>query len=189
MPWLTEQDEQNYGRELIDVTQRAAMHALAPVVQSLEQQNANLQWQVARETRARLDAAVSSAIPNYREIDANPEWLRWLGQRDALSGRTRQDLLNEAMSAGTASRVIGFFRAFLQEQAASPTSRAHRGGGDSRSNTIPAGKTYTRAEIADLYSQHRRGKWRGREAEWQAIESDLVRAAAEGRVLEPYMTK
>ena len=41
--YLTEQDVQNYGNELIDVTQRAALHAVAPQLQELEQQNAELQ--------------------------------------------------------------------------------------------------------------------------------------------------
>lgn len=181
--YLTSDDVQNYGSDLVDFAQRAAANALAPAVQVLEQQNNNLQRQIARETRARLDAALEAAIPNFREIDASPEWLRWLGQKDSLSGRTRQDLLNEACSAGAANRVIGFFRAFLQEQAASPAARAHhRGSGDSRSSAPPAGKIYTRAEIARLYAQHLRGAYRGREATWAEQEADIIAAGREGRI-------
>ena len=29
--WLTEQDRENYGDELLDVSQRAALHALARI--------------------------------------------------------------------------------------------------------------------------------------------------------------
>ena len=98
--YLTEQDVQNYGNELIDVTQRAALQAVAPQLQEIEQQNAELQRRLAKEARRRLDQAVEMAVPNYREIDRDPRWHRWLLGVDVLSGRVRQQLLNEAISVG-----------------------------------------------------------------------------------------
>jgi hypothetical protein len=52
-----------------DFAQRAALHAVGPHLQASEQQNLELQNRLAREARARLDAAVERAVPNYREID------------------------------------------------------------------------------------------------------------------------
>jgi hypothetical protein len=92
MAWLTETDVQNYGSELIDVTQRAALHAVAPHLQAIEQQNAELRQRLAKESRHRLDQAVEAAIPSYREIDRDPHWHRWLLGTDALSGEIRQRL-------------------------------------------------------------------------------------------------
>jgi len=69
MAWLTQDDVNNYGSELIDVTQRAALHALAPELQDIRQQNAELQRRLAQEARRNLDAAVERLIPNYREVD------------------------------------------------------------------------------------------------------------------------
>ncbi|MGB9317977.1 MAG: hypothetical protein WCB62_23605, partial [Pseudolabrys sp.] len=54
------------------------MHAVAPHLQASEQQNLELQNRLAREARARLDAAVERAVPNYREIDQDPRWHQWL---------------------------------------------------------------------------------------------------------------
>ena len=34
--WLTNEDVQNFGTELLDVSQRAALHAVAPALQNLE---------------------------------------------------------------------------------------------------------------------------------------------------------
>jgi hypothetical protein len=124
--YLTQQDVQDYGTELIDVVQRGALHAVAPQLQNLEQQNIELQRRLARESRARLDAVVEQAVPNYREIDNTPHWHRYLLTVDPLSGRVRQTLLNDAIASGTTHRVISFFRQFLQ---GGPRGRARPGRG------------------------------------------------------------
>ena len=53
--YLTEQDEQTYGRELIDFATRAAAQTVAPHLQYLEAQNASLRQQLNREQRHRVD--------------------------------------------------------------------------------------------------------------------------------------
>ena len=82
-----------------DFAQRAALHAVAPHLQASEQQKLELQNRLAREARARLDAAVERTVPNYREIDQEPRWHNWLRSVDPLSGRVRQTLLDEASPA------------------------------------------------------------------------------------------
>jgi len=67
--YLTQSDVDAYGGELVNFAQRAAIHAITPQLQNLEQQNATLRQQLAREARHRLDQAVEAAVPNYREID------------------------------------------------------------------------------------------------------------------------
>jgi hypothetical protein len=34
-----------------------------------------------------------------------------------------------------------------------------------------------------MYEQHRQGAWAGREAEWQKLEYEIIRAGAEGRIV------
>ena len=204
--YLTEQDVQNYGSELIDVTQRAALHAVAPKLTELEQQNRELQQRLAKEARRALDQAVEIAVPNYREIDRNPRWHNWLLGIDVLSGRVRQVLLNEAISAANAPRAISFFKSFLAEEVATghrelaPTQqvappreaaidlatlaapgRARPAtGGDA---SLPANKpVYTHARIKELYELKRKGAYVGRETEWARQEADIYVAQREGRV-------
>ena len=205
--YLTDTDIENYGSELIDVTQRAALQAVAPHIQQVEQQNAELQRRLAIEARRRLDQAVELAVPNFKEIDNNPRWHRWLLGVDVLSGRVRQQLLNEAISAASAPRVISFFRGFLNEEAATghteSASPAQQPAAP-RAATIPlaslaapgrarpatGGDTafppdkpiYTRAQIAQLYRQHQKGAYVGREAEWQRQDADIIAASREGRI-------
>jgi hypothetical protein len=205
--YLTQEDVQNYGNELIDVTQRAALHAIAPHLMSLEQQNAELQARLAKEARRNLDQQVEMAVPNYRDIDRDPRWHRWLLGVDVLSGRVRQQLLNEAISSVSAPRVISFFRGFLNEEVATghndsapishqpaapretavdlrslatPGRARPATGGDA--SLPPERPFYTRAQIRDLYSAHRKGAYVGREAEWARQDADIIAAGREGRI-------
>jgi hypothetical protein len=182
--YLTRTDLENYGSDLLDVTQRAALHAVAPHLQNLEQQNAELQRRLAKEARHRLDSQIERALPNYREIDRDPHWHRWLLGYDTYTGLVRQQLLNNAIASGDANRVVAFFRGFQQEAGATqPPSAAP---GRARSSGRPV---YTREQIGQLYEAHRKGAYVGREQEWARIEADIFRAQREGRVEGVYLTK
>jgi hypothetical protein len=178
---LTSDDYQNYGSDLINFAQRAAAQALSPHLQSLEQQNAALAQRLAQESRHRLDQTVEQAVPNYREIDRDPGWHRWLLSTDALSGCARQQLLNDAIARGDAPRVIGFFHSFMREAGGPADHQAPAQPRQPRASA-PSGRIYSRREISKLYDQHRRGAYNGREAEWQRQEFDIIRAGAEGRI-------
>lgn len=207
--FITDQDVQNYGSDLVDFTQRAAAQYVAPHLQRLERENEQLRRQQALEARKLLDERVEQAVPNYREIDQNPRWHNWLRLPDMLSGRIRQHWLNEAIAAANAPRVISFFRQFLAEEhatgqlepaqiPAAPSAMPTRepaiplaslaapgrsrpaSGGDA--SMPPEKPIYTRAQIRDNYSSHRRGQWAGRETEWDRLERDMIAAAREGRV-------
>lgn len=207
--FLTPEDEQQYGRDLIEFTQRAAAQVVAPHLQEIERRNQELQRQLARETRRNLDLAVAAGVPNYQEIDRDPRWHNWLLGIDVFSGRVRQQLLDEAIAAASAPRVISFFKGFLQEEVAtghiepspqpSPAATPPRAepavslaslaapgrvrpatGGDA---SLPPDKPfYTRANIRDNYAANRKGAFVGREAEWNRLEQDMIAAGREGRI-------
>jgi hypothetical protein len=169
-----------YGRDLIDLTQRAAAEVVAPQLAQMHQDNAALRERLAVEARHRLDQQVEAAVPNYREIDRDPRWHDWLLGIDALSGRQRQVLLNDAIAQGNAARVIGFFRGWQREAGADTGQAAPR---SQRMPTWgPDRPSYTREQISRLYSQHLKGAYVGREAEWARLEADIIRAGAEGRI-------
>ena len=89
----------------------------APHLQTLEQQNAELQQRLAREARRNLDAAVERAIPNCRELDRDPNWHRWLLQPDPYAGVPRHRLLDDAIASGDANRVVASFAASSERPA------------------------------------------------------------------------
>jgi hypothetical protein len=53
--------------------------------------------------------------PAWREIDSDPRWHEWLSQTDPFTGATHQQVLDDAIAAGSASRVIAFFNGFLAQ--------------------------------------------------------------------------
>jgi hypothetical protein len=180
--YLTRNDVDAYGSELVDFAQRAAAHALSPAIQNLEQQNAELQRRLAKEARHRLDQQVEQAIPTYREIDRDAGWHQWLLGYDALSGEVRQRLLNAAIQRGDATSVIAFFKGYQRE-----SGGAQHVAAPDRTRSAPStrGRIYSRDEISRLYRQHELGAYNGREAEWARLEHDIIKASGEGRVLNP----
>ena len=92
-------------------------------------------------------------------------------------------LLNDAIASGSDARIAAFFRGFQQEAGQAPA--ATRG-----VRTASSGKpTYTREQIGQLYEQHRKGAYAGREQEWARQEADIFAAQREGRVQGVYSTK
>jgi hypothetical protein len=184
--YLTPADEQNYGSDLLDVTQRAALHPVEPYLQQLNQQTTQLRQQVARDRRRVLDQEVEQAIPDYRDFDRDPAWHQWLMKTDLMSGRIRQALLDEAIRNGDARRVKSFFDGYRQEAGSPQTSP----GAPRRARSATTKPFYSHEDIRRLYEQHRRGAYNGREAEWNRIEHDIFAAQREGRVeYVPYLTK
>jgi hypothetical protein len=125
-----------------------------------------------------MHEAVQAAVPNWSEIDSDPRWHSWLSGIDPLTGATRQSVLDDAIRAGSAPRVVAFFNAFSAQHGG-----AARSSGRARSAAVQQGEILTREKIKQLYDQHRRGAYAGREAEWARIEQQIINAAAEGRVL------
>jgi hypothetical protein len=178
--YLTQSDVYNYGEDLIGFAQRAAAQAFAPHLQALDQQNAELRRQVAEQVRRAMHQSVEAAVPNWSEIDNDPRWHEWLSGIDPFTGATRQQVLDDAIAAGSASRVIAFFRGFA---AAHGGGGGHSSAGGTRRARSASGQqqVYTRDQIKQLGELHRRGKLQG--AEWDRIEQDIIAAAREGRVM------
>ena len=129
----------------------------------------------ARETKRGLDQALEAAVPNWREIDRNPQWLQWLSLPDPLSGRIRQELLNDAIEQGSAARVTAIFRGFL----AAADGAGQQGQPSSAATTTKP--IYTRAQISHQAQLRRRGAID--DATWARWEHELIAAGREGRIV------
>jgi len=70
---VTQADVDNYGPEVLDMAQRASLHALAPELQRLADQNAEMRGRLARETQRNLFQTLDRAIPDWRTINRSPE--------------------------------------------------------------------------------------------------------------------
>jgi hypothetical protein len=125
-------------------------------------------------------------VPNYQEIDNDPRWHQWLRQVDPHTGWVRQELLNEAIAAGSGVRVVAFFKGFLREAGqtgAAPVFDWGPGQVLERRQPRPQGPVDTRDQVKHFYELHRKGKFIGREDEWARLEHEIIRAGREGRIL------
>ena len=208
--FLTPEDAQNYGTDLIDLTKRAAMDAVAPKLNELEQENQQLRQRVNHQSQMGVVQTLDMKVPNWREINRDPNFKRWLSLRDIYSGVVRKQMLDAAYQAADAPRVLAFFTGFVQDEeivagnaAPAPQSqpvsppprqpavplerlaapgRARPAGGNDAPN-VPADKpTFTRQQIKGFYDDVRRGVYAGREADKASREREIFAAQSEGRV-------
>lgn len=207
---VTDQDMQDYG-ESIDMMRKVTREELGAVAQriatieaTLRQMQVNVVPQVqAVAQRQQMTAeqqfwaALSDAVPNFRQINDNPDFQSWLLAADPLTGVTRQTFLDDAQRSLDAGRVVNFFRTWLEStgQAAvaqsagnSPASELEKqvSPGRSRSTGTPAsanqGKMYTPQDIQKFFNDVRAGKYKGREQERSRIERDIFAAQRENRI-------
>ena len=178
--YLTQEDVQNFGPELLDVAQRAAHHALAPELQRLHDENLQLQDQLNSGAKTTIDQYLDREVPNWRQINVDERFHSWLLQPEPYSGIIRDRLLKDAAHAANAQRVASFFKGFLQEQGAgvqAPASPAPQ-----RARRAPSGKPiYTRPQIEQMWARRRKGEI-GDEA-WARWEHELIAAGREGRIV------
>lgn len=139
---------------------------------------------------------------DWRQVNANPQWLAYLGQRDRMTGMVRQEILDRAVDRLDSQAVAAMFQTFLDTVGAArapapapaPTPTPARptpmvvpapsaAGGLPAS---PAKPIYTRAEISAFYAEYAKAK-SGRAPlhvleQMKAKEADITLAQAEGRI-------
>jgi hypothetical protein len=163
---------------------------------------------IDRTQKQTVYQALAERIPEWRDINRDENFKAWLAQPDPFSGRRRHDMLTEAFDRHESGRVVTFFEGFLTEATGTPPSPpspgtaapplAVNGNGSGRPSledfaapgrarsapqSLPPDKPiYTAAWIAKFSADKRRGLYRGREADAEAIERDIYLAQHEGRI-------
>lgn len=205
-PVITDELKEQYGEDLLNVVSRVAADAAARAV---EPEIAQVRQTTSRTARHALLDALDRTVPEWQQINASPEFKRWMRLPDVYSRRLRSELAEEAKQSGDAPRLIAFFTGFLQEQAlvtGQPTSspleppapapripavslatlaapgRARPAAGDAPAAGSADKPRYSRAQIQGFYADVRRGVYAGDPARKAAIENDIFAAQREGRV-------
>lgn len=201
--YLTEEQIDTYGPDVLQAVLRTATQAaeeaserrireeidrhVGPVKQKLD--HAEKESQNRRE--ADFWDALEEKMPDWAIINDNPKFHEWLAQKDPFSGMTRQDLLSRSQMAFDPDRVVAMFAAFKQSSPAprNPTAETqHRVVPDPVGQTAivtsntPDTKTYTRAFVARFYNDCALGRYKSRPQEREALDRDIRKAMAEGRI-------
>lgn len=208
---ITEKDQEEYG-ESLDVMRRVSREELIPVAQKIaqlegmiRQLSANVVPQVqavaqrqAMSAEQQFWAALTDAVPNWRDINDSDAFQSWMLDIDPLTGIVRQTILEDAQRNLDVRRVGSFFKSWLEftgqanvaqnTRRAAPASELERqvAPGRSRNTGAPSNsnaRTYSPADIQKFFNDVRSGKYKGREQERDRIERDIFAAQRDGRIV------
>lgn len=210
--YVTEQEVQEYGQELMDIVGRRAREVYEPIVAQLanelnqvRQQVGGVRNTVAYDASVKMYDTLAQEVPNWEAINNSAEFGRWLDQPDPLTGQIRRNILNYSHRNNMTTSVIAAFRGFLSDQASfgpanggtvpgngavaasTPQADLARFAAPGRAKTgqtqvTPEKPFFTRADITQFYRDKTAGRYAGREAEADALERSLFEAQREGRI-------
>ena len=212
---ISEEENRDFGKDTVDFITKIARHYADQAAASLGQRIAALEGRlnqtsqqvqyVARAEQAtvaeRYYAAVTSAVPDFEDVNKDPEFIEWLQNPEKASNKPYIELLTAAHEQGNAGPVIHIFNLFKQEKGLSPApqpqptpSSQPTGHIDPASlaapstaaptpppsGNAPQGKIWTMAEVDQLYADYQNK--RISKADFAAREKDYLQALADGRV-------
>lgn len=217
---LIKDDEvKEFGADLIDVMRRVAREEqssllpeidrrVAPVAQRADQAAQVAQHatqRVARNDQQTVLELLTDKVPNWQQLNSDPEFLNWLDQTDPFSGQERGAMLQQAYQAHDGPRVVAFFSGFQKEHAAvqppappagqqppqgqQPTQRrlddfVAPGTPKPGAAVAPDGsgkRVWSRAEIGKFYADRSAGRIKDSK-EAAKTEADIFAAQREGRI-------
>lgn len=130
---LTEDEERDYGPDMLRVVGKQAKAVIAQVtaplqaeIASLKQQLSGLGGYVEQDSKAKFLADLERLTSGkWQALNRDDAFLDWLDERDPYAGVTRHTLLSDAQAAGDAARAAKFFTGFLaQREATTPPAAA-----------------------------------------------------------------
>ena len=127
--------------------------------------------------RRNLEAALDRTIPEWREIQNDPWWIGWLTTTHLYSDRARQFHLDDAVASGSVHRVAQFFKDFIAQRDATqprPAPPPPQWGYRASPRDKPI---YSRDDIINASRAYMKGAYKGREAEYEALQADIFAPA------------
>lgn len=209
---ITPDEVETFGADFLGVVGKKAKEIFSPEVAELRAQVEGLKTKlqnvgqtVTTNARDQMKAYMTEHLPNWVQVNDQPEFLDWLALPDAMSGAIRHNMLKDAWGRNEAARVLAIFNSFLASQeatvapATTPKPAAPKPGkvpletfaapGRAKpaaaANGAPTDEkplNITRADISQFYLDSANGKYRGREDEYKAFERAIEAANREGRI-------
>lgn len=190
-------DVENFGEDLVDMVSRVARSSLGDVAKQIDQRLAMLEQalkgttqQVAMSAEQTFFDRLTKAVPEWEDINTNQAFLGWLSEVDPILGQPRQAALDAAQQALNADRAVAVFNAFKATIPKAPTKPSAavekqvspKGSAPSAPPQANTPRVYTQKDVVEFYHAVRRGEFRGRDQDRQALEAEINLAMAEGRI-------
>jgi hypothetical protein len=187
---LTPQEVEDYGADFLKVVAKQSRAATAGQMHQLQAGMAQVQEQLQREQRRQMTKQLDERVEGWRQQNDDPNFLRWLAEKDQFSGQSRQQLLNAAWQSGAADRVINIFNGYRQEARRPAQHQSY----PSAAGTMPSTAGHSRdwpttgrpiirgSQITNFYNDVASGRYEHRQDQKNALERALNEAVREGRV-------
>ena len=213
--FVSDTEREEYG-ESLDVMRKVSREELVPLIgkiSALENAlnhiagslNTTIVPQVQQVARQQAMTAedkfwgtLTSVVPQWQQMNNDPDFQSWLLDIDPMTGVTRQTYLEQAQASLDVSRVASFFLTFSQATGkfananAQPNRSASASelekqvapgrGRNSGTPTSQSVRSYSPDDIKTFFNDVRLGKYRGREAERDRLERNIFAAQRENRI-------
>ena len=199
---VTARDEEDFGAGPVDLARRAARdeitranseleaRILAKISPHLSRVEQVEQRQVLSEDQ-QFWADVRSVVPDWRQVDTNPEWIAFLDSTPEYAEDSYRDMAAKAIANRNPQKIAALVKTFRGEPAPQPAPapisspnqelRRQVAPSSTRSSAPPQGeKMWSREEYEDAYNVQKIRKMAPDAA--QALQAEADRAVAENRV-------
>ena len=190
--YITEQDSDTYGEDMVDLVRRGAREesakfaaeaaSLKGQVEQLRQQMQSQAQATAAQREEVFYSTLTAEAPFWESQNSDPGFLAWLEEADPIYGFQRNEALQRAFNALDAHRVSAIFKEYHDVlRSSNPLARQvsparNRG----MASGQPEPRTWSQGEIQAFYDAWRRNQISDEDA--QKIEKEIADAVATGRV-------
>ena len=202
---VTDDDERNFGSDLIDLQRRVAKEVAAEFesqLKSLQNENKELKQLVSstesKVAESSFDTRLKSLVPDFAQVNADQRWIEWLDEVDPVLRAPRRVVAQQAFESGDAEGVAYYVDMFKRDTA--PVEPVEPPKQDTKkqelerqvqpsknaSNQTPTsqkGKILTNAQIAGMFKKAAVLSSSGRLDEARKLEAEIDAAYMEGRVV------
>lgn len=193
---LSAEERDVLGEDAINALTKMTDQATQPLRDQLANEQA-LRVKAEKQDAAKAKAAVTNTflsrlgnlVPDYAELDVDPQFGKWMEQQDEASGYARKVLFKRAEANGDVGRVAEFFHNFkngIPATKADPLERHVTPTGSAASvQTQPTSednKIISWAHVNKFYDDAARGKYKHNMSAFRKEEAIIDKATMEGRV-------
>jgi hypothetical protein len=193
---VTDADVEEYGKEFIDLQRRIAKEAIQGDLAALKAENAKLKAELdqtgSQVGEVSFEARLHRLVPDFADINNNPEWIEWLDTVDPIIRAPRRAVAQDAFNRGDAEAVAHYVSLFRGNEGAAPvkpdrSSELKRQVQPSKtvSSNAPVsqkGRTYSSADIDGMFRKITEYSSRQQFDKATKLEAEIDAAFREGRV-------
>jgi len=202
---LSEEERSELGEDVIDLNSRMMEGKLAEMLEGDGIKNIVAEL-LQKSAQANQEAApvgqsddfwplVDQYCPGARALNqsGDPALIEFLDLFDAVTGQRNRDVAEAAIEADDPIALAELFAGFMRSNGivhdetatTSPTAKPERGGREMPVPTPGADtvESWTQAEVNAFYTDVSKGKFKGRQAEFDKLEAEIMTAAAAGKIV------